>query len=174
MKLRIICILFLNIFINSFAQNNDHEYLSLLNEINVIVNDNFISPFKTNDVFIINDNYSGFGYKMNPFTGKFSYSILSVINCNVDENIYSMTDGIVKEIGYEEIGPIIIIEFKDIEIHYLLVRHIEIKEGDIIKKGQLIGKISSPYYHYGPALFLRLKYKEKWFDPILLLHEIIR
>jgi len=164
---------FASILTNIFYQENDN-YLLLLNEFNSLVNNNFISPFRNNNVRFVNNIYWGFGYKRNIFTGQIRFSNIGVILCNADEDIYSMTDGIITKIGYDEnINKIIIIQCDEIEIHYLLVEAINISEGDIIEKGQLIGKISSPYYSRGPALELRLKYKTEYFDPCLFLYEII-
>jgi murein DD-endopeptidase MepM/ murein hydrolase activator NlpD len=173
-KKLLLTVVFAGILTNIFSQENDN-YLVLLNELNSLVNNNFISPFRNNDVRFINDNYWGFGYKRNIFTGQIKFSNIGVILCNMDEDIYSMTDGVITKIGYDENpNKIIIIQYGKIEIHYLLVEAININEGDIIKRGQLIGKIKAPYYSRGPALELRLKYKTEYFDPYLFLYEIIQ
>jgi hypothetical protein len=171
---KIILIVFCScILLNIFSQEND-AHLALLNELNVLVNNNFVSPFMNKDIRFINDNYWGFGYKKYIFTGQIRFSNTGVILCNMDENIFSMTDGIITKIGFDEnINRIIVIKYGEIEIHYIMVQAININEGDIIEKGQFIGKITSPYYSRGPALELRLKYKTEYFDPYLFLYEII-
>jgi murein DD-endopeptidase MepM/ murein hydrolase activator NlpD len=173
MKILIINLLFIIMLGEAFAQNND-VYLDNYNEINDIIMENFMSPFKSSH--IINKGiHFRFGYNRNPFTGKIFYSTIGVFGCGLGENIYSMTDGVIKRIGFEDNwGSIIIIEYNDIEIHYLLVNSIAVKEGDMVNKGQFIGIVSSPYYSFGPALCLRIKYKENYFDPILLLDLIIK
>jgi hypothetical protein len=174
MKKLFIAVIFAGISMNIFSQYNE-DYLRLSNELNSLVNNNFISPFMNNDVRFINDNYWGFGYKKHIFSGQIRFSTIGVILCNMDEDIYSMTDGIITKIGYDENinSIIIVIQYGEIEIHYLSIESININEGDIIKRGQLIGKIKSPYRHSGPALELRLKYKAEYFDPYLFLYEII-
>jgi murein DD-endopeptidase MepM/ murein hydrolase activator NlpD len=172
-KKLLLAVVFASILTNIFSQENDN-YLLLLNEFNNLVNNNFISPFRNNDVRFVNNIYWGFGYERNIFSGQIRFSNIGVILCNTDEDIYSMTDGIITKIGYDENNSkLIIIQYGEIEIHYLLVEAININEGDIIERGQLIGKISSPYYSRGPALGLRLKYKTEYFDPYLFLYEII-
>jgi hypothetical protein len=169
----LLIIAFLSILTNISSQENDN-YLLLLNELNNLVNNNFVSPFKNNNVEFINNNYWGFGYKKHIFTGQIRFNNFGVILCNINEEIYSMTDGIIIKIGYNENSDrIIVIKYGEIEIYYLLVQAININEGDIIKRGQLIGKITSPYYSRGPTLELKIKYKEEYFDPYLLLFNII-
>ena len=85
-----------------------------------------------------------------------------------------MTDGMVVKIGYGDLGRVIIIRNNDLEIQYILVNPININEGDYIKKGQLIGQIDPPYREpYSPALLIRIKYKNEYFDPYLLLNRLI-
>ncbi|GHV54609.1 hypothetical protein AGMMS49579_15510 [Spirochaetia bacterium] len=174
LKKLVYIIIFINISSNIFSQE-DNNYLSLLKEFNDYVNENFISPFDNNNINFINDNYFGFGFKKNPFTNDIVFQYYSIFGCNIDENIYSMTDGIIINIDYKyDLGITITLKNNDLEINYILVKPININEGDIVKKGQLIGRITSPYFSYGPALLLRIEYKKYFFDPYLLLYEIIK
>ena len=160
-------IMFFFISFKVFSQeNNDNDnYLLLLNELNNYVENNFVSPFDSNTNIIIHYN--------NIFTNEIEFNNYSVINCNLNEYIYSMIDGTVEKIGYD-IGQLIIIKNDDLEIHYILVNPININEGDYIKKGQLIGKIGPSYRDpYGPAILIRIKYKDIYFDPYLLLNRLI-
>jgi murein DD-endopeptidase MepM/ murein hydrolase activator NlpD len=157
-----------------FSQENTNDYLTLLNEIDNYVKNNFISPFKNDGVEFFYNAYSGFGYKRNPFTGQIHFITDGVFGCNQNENIYSMTDGNIIRIGYSDMGRLIIIKSNDIEVQYSLIEPLNINEGDLIKKGQLIGRVCSPYLNaYGPALLLKIKYKGCYFDPYLLLYDII-
>jgi hypothetical protein len=154
-----------------FAQDNN--YLSLLIELDDYIENNFVSPFYTKNVKFLNDNLYGFGFKKNPFTNDIFFSNSGIISCDSDENIYSMDDGIIMEIGYNGSNIFILVKYNEIEIYYHCVSPININEGDKIEKRQLIGRISSPYYSYGPALIVKIKYKNQYFDPYFLLYNII-
>jgi murein DD-endopeptidase MepM/ murein hydrolase activator NlpD len=174
MAKKIFLIILFSVFVyNIFSQRNDN-YLALLNEASIYIENNFISPFDHNRIIFYNE-YWGFGYRRCPFTNEINYFYTAAFGCNIDDNIYSMTDGIITKIGYDtEINNIvIIIKHDDFEIHYFSVRGINLEEDETVKKGQLIGRISSPYYSIGPALILKIKYKEEYFDPHFLLTNVI-
>jgi hypothetical protein len=171
----ILFILSLTIFSNGIALAQD-THITLLTELSGIVWEHFGSPFwRKNNYTFLNSNVYGFGYKRNPFTGQFYFFNEGIIPCSSSNTIHSMTDGIVKEVGFIDSMYLgIIIEYNDIEIHYLQVRDTALAEGDAVYKGQQLGRISSPFYSFGPALLLRLKYKAAYFDPSLLLDFIIQ
>ena len=154
-----------------FAQ--DREYMSLLIEFDNYITNNFVSSFFSKNVKFINDNYNGFGFKRNIFTNNIRFSDSGTILCNIDEEIYSMVNGIIMEIGFNEPGQFILIKYDEIYVYYYCVNPININEGDIIEKQQLIGRISSPYYSFGPALIMKIFYKNHYFDPYFLLYNII-
>lgn len=155
---------------NLFSQD---DYILLLSEIDSYVTDNFVSPFRTKNVMFLNDNYTGFGYKKNPFSGTVWFSYSGYIFCNNYEHIYSMADGIILEIGYNDTGRFVLIKHNEIEVYYFNVSPMNINEGDTIEKGQLIGRINPPYINHHPALLLKIKYKNYFFDPYFLLEYII-
>ena len=171
MKKRIIFIV-LCIFSNIlFAQNND--YISLLRDIDLYISSNFVSPFFTKDIKFLNDYYFGFGFKRDPFTNHIRFSNSGIILCNIDENIYSMDNGIIMEIGYNESGRFVLVKYNEIEVYYYGIEPININIGDSIEKKQIIGKIAPPYRSYGPAIILKIKYKDCYFDPYFLLYYIV-
>jgi murein DD-endopeptidase MepM/ murein hydrolase activator NlpD len=148
-------------------ETNEYWY----NEVYEIIQNNFNVPIISEYKYMLNDNYRGFGYKINPFTGEIRYSTFGIICCQNNDKVFSMTNGIVKDIGFDSEGQFVIIEYDDFEIEYKLVESIDINIGSIVEKGQLIGRIHSPYYSFGPALFVRIKYKNIYLDPnILLIH----
>ncbi|MDR2922772.1 MAG: M23 family metallopeptidase [Treponema sp.] len=171
LRKHIFVLLFIFIPLISFAQ--DTKYMSLLKEVDYYITNNFISPFLNKDIRFINDNYWGFGFKRGIFTNNIIFSNSGVILCNIDENIYSMDDGIIIEIGYNEPGVFILVKHNEIYVYYYCVIPNGVNEGDTIKKGQLLGRISSPYYSIGPSLILKIKYKDYFFDPYFLLYGII-
>jgi hypothetical protein len=154
-----------------FGENSNYEIL--FNEIYCHVRDNFASPFDSNKIHFFHD--SEFGITKNQFSNKFMFQDFSIINCDVNENIYSMTDGKIKKIVYNGFSWTIIVRNNDIEIYYILLTPINIKEGNLVKKGQLIGNAKQPYsdQYDGAALILKIKYKKYFFDPYLLLYDII-
>jgi ribosomal protein L19 len=74
-----------------------------------------------------------------------------------------MTSGKVKNIIYDRM---IIIEYKDIEISYRDLDIDNIKVGDTIKKGQLLGKRKGldSRHNYFNGIMIRVKYKGAFFD----------
>ena len=179
MKKIIFLILFQVTIFEITAQSND-EYLILCNEINKIVDKEFILPVKDQEIHSIVDSFWGYGYKRDIFTDEIWFSNVGLFrfykpNCifGMPVNIYSMTDGIVENIFHNGIyGITIVIKFEEIEICYMLVLPIDnIQKGSTIKKGDLIGCIyrSSYYCAIGYGLMLNLKYKNYYFDLSLLL-----
>jgi hypothetical protein len=155
-----------------FAQDNN--YVLLLREVDTYIKNNFISPFLNRDIKYINNNYWGFGFKRDIFTDHIIFSNVGVILCNINESIYSMDDGIVIEIGYESSkGSFILIKHNEIYVYYYRIILNNINERDIIKKGQLLGKLIPSYQSIGPLFFIKIKYKEYFFDPYFLLFNII-
>jgi hypothetical protein len=154
-----------------FAQCDN--YVSLLKEADNYISNNFISPFLNKDIKFIHDSYWGFGFKRDIFTNDIRFSNFGVILCNVDEHIYSMDDGIVVEIGYDEDGFFVLIKYDEIYVYYYRVDDVNIKEGDTIEKGKLIGKIKRSYQSIGPLLILKIKYKDYYFNPYFLLDRIV-
>ena len=163
MKKFICFFIFLSIFHYIFSQNDD--YLKLYNEI---YNQNiFCSP--VDGVVVFNDNYHyGFGYKLSINDDEIYFSDSSIILGNENQDIYSICDGeiIHIEILYSSC-VFLVIKNNDYEIEYIGINIDEkLKIGDNVEKGQLLGKL---YFLVGRHLILRIKYKNYYFDPYLLL-----
>lgn len=143
--------------------------------VNNAINYHFISPFRGGKNIFYYENYSGIDNKVGLFTYEIKNFYTGIFGCGHNENIFSMSDGKVKEIGLDKVlGSVVIISYEDMEIHYLAVTSANISEGDIIKKGQLIGKVAPPYFDfYGPALYLRIKYNGTYYDKNSLLCRIM-
>ena len=163
MKKFIYILLFLFSLQYIFSQNDD--YLKFYNEIH---NQNdFCSPVDGVIVFIDNCNF-GFGYKLNIHNNEIVFSDSSIIAGNENQNIYSICDGeiIFIEILYNSC-VFLIIKNSYYEIEYVGLNINEyLKIGDTIKKGQLLGQF---YFLVGSELLLRIKYKDNYFDPYLVL-----
>lgn len=88
------------------------------------------------------------------------------------ESVFSMADGVVKEISMEEVlGNYIVIEHEDgITATYRFVEPVEnLKEGDHVTQGQVIATIAAAYgteYKDGTHLHLEMKRNGEHVDPM--------
>ena len=181
--MKIIFIIFLIfIKINLFAQisNDDNflarfdiEYSKLYNELFEIIKNDFQPPI-VGEILFSNNNFSGYAYGLlvDPFTGMIKFSNCSFLYCDENENIYSMTSGIIKNIILERM---VIIEYNGIELYY---RDLNIDDNIIVGNnvviGQLLGtrKGFDAYNNYFEGLILKIKYKEYFFDIGFIYHLI--
>jgi hypothetical protein len=159
-----------------FPQPIDENIL-LYNELKDILKENFVSPFNEEQIDIILDSYwYGFGYKFNEFTDEIWFSEVGLFGCKMDTPVYSMTDGIIKDISYIEIfgqmAKIVIIGYNDIIINYIGIEPNGIEIGDQINKGKLIGNINMKGLT-GYVLGLKIQYKNYILNPYLI-YEIIQ
>ncbi len=140
------------------------RYVDLYNEaLEEAWNAEFIPPLKdlTYSQIEIYSSYLGFGFKMNPFTGRIGFSRFFIIPSKLETEVYAMADGIVEEIGFMQA----IIKSKEFEICYVGIRTSDIKPGDSIQKGMCIGRVSTSGLSTGPVLLLSLKYKDVYLNP---------
>lgn len=88
------------------------------------------------------------------------------------ENVFSMADGVVKEVSMEEVlGNYIVIEHEGgITATYRFVEPVEnLKEGDAVTQGQIIATVAAAYgteYKDGTHLHLEMKQDGKHVDPM--------
>ena len=166
---KIIFIILCQIFIFEISPQENDEYLILYNEINKIVETDFILPVKNQRIEIINDYYWGFGHKIDIFNGEIMFLNSGHFLCNENAKIYSMTDGIIENIYYQaNYGFTIDIKFNEITISYMSVRTYNLQIGSKINKGEFIGTVNRhSVIHF--SFFIMIKYKNYYFDPGILL-----
>ncbi len=89
---------------------------------------------------------------------------------DIGDNIYAISDGIIKEQGYDNAkGNYVIIEHsKDFFTEYRHCSEILVKTEQSIKAGDIIAKLGTTGRSTGPHLSLTAKYKGENIDPILL------
>jgi murein DD-endopeptidase MepM/ murein hydrolase activator NlpD len=170
MKARTIIILCLSTNL-IYAQNNDEylDYINLYNEaLDIASSDEFIQPlnYLTCEYieFIARNNSYNFGLKIDPFTGYMRFVNTFIIPSQYETEVYSITDGVIKILEDK-----ITIKYKNFEVEYSGIKNLSLQENDIIKKGQLIGKITTNGYEKGPALILSIKYKNVHLNPYYFL-----
>ena len=172
---KIIIILLLYTFINNIFPNENIEFsdqyskviielLELYNDAKELIGDNL---FRMDSEYHIPFN---FGFRKNPFNGNFQYFdfITILVSSN---NVYSITDGEVVEIGYNQsFGNYLTIRYNDIYIDYGNLRLFNVQAGDIIDKGQILGEVSSRFGSIGVILNLRIVFRNIPLNPELLIN----
>ena len=160
--------------------NEEHfeNNLELYNEAISIIKNDFVSPLGEDQILImVNNEYGGFGYIVDPFINKIVFSDDGYFLCEYDSVIYSMCNGIVKDIYVDcrSVNFIIIEYSKDLEIYYIGITENDIKIRDSIMKGQLLGIKKHMYMRGGGDIMgkdyflMRIKYKGVFLNPYILL-----
>jgi len=157
MKIKIILVIFLINGYLSFSQNNMDELYMEAGEL------------LADTIFIMDDEYSVFnifGFYNNPFNNEIDFCDYIFINSNYNCSVYSITDGEVVEIGYDnEMNNYIKIKYNDFIIEYGNLINIIVNIGDSIIMGQIIGNgglLSEPY---GNGIKIRIQYKSVTINP---------
>lgn len=116
---------------------------------------------------------SPYGYRQDPFTGKQKFHSGVDLSANGD-NVYSMTHGTIKKIGFEKngYGNYITIESGDFEFIYAHLKTTIGSRGDIVKAGDEIGISGNTGRSTGEHLHLTIKNKCKTIDPYPILNYI--
>lgn len=116
---------------------------------------------------------SPYGYRKDPFTGKQKFHSGIDLSANGD-NVYSMTHGKIKKVGFEKsgYGNYITIESGDFEFTYAHLRTTIGSKGDSIKAGDEIGISGNTGRSTGEHLHLTIKNKGKTVDPDPILNYI--
>lgn len=113
-----------------------------------------------------------FGQKMNnPFTKKETIHQGIDIKAAEGIKILSTAGGKVKKISEEEgWGKLIIIDHGDgIESWYAHLKAFQVKEGEIVKQGQVVGYVGNTGYSTGPHLHFEIRQNGKSVDPLIYL-----
>jgi murein DD-endopeptidase MepM/ murein hydrolase activator NlpD len=97
---------------------------------------------------------SGFGYRKDPFTGRASFHDGIDITGDINDPIYAGADGFVVNTGSDSThGRNILIEHsKGMRTWYMHLSRIQVKIGERVTKGQVIGRLGSTGRSTGPHL----------------------
>lgn len=127
---------------------------------------NFANPIKEGSIT------SKFGYRISPITNK--YSLHSGLDIAAAENteIHSAYDGVVIKAEYHEInGNYIVIKHSDtLKTTYNHCNKLLVKEGEKVKKGDVIALVGATGYATGNHLHFEVLLNGKYINPLYVLN----
>ncbi|HEX7057755.1 MAG TPA: M23 family metallopeptidase [Bacilli bacterium] len=97
---------------------------------------------------------SGYGYREDPFTGRWGVHDGIDIGGNLNDPVYVTADGVVDYTGYDSyLGRYIVVKHENgIKTRYQHLNKILVKAGQKVKKGATIGRLGSTGRSTGPHL----------------------
>lgn len=106
-----------------------------------------------------------------PTLDQYKYNPAMLIQSDVNTPVLAAADGVVLEISSnEEIGEYVRIALgNEYELQYGQLKAIEMTEGQMVTKGQVIGYVSEPTKYYaveGNHLYLKMTEEQKAIDPL--------
>lgn len=126
---------------------------------------NFTNPIKEGNIT------SKFGYRISPITNK--YSLHSGLDIATAENteIHSAYDGVVIKAEYHEInGNYVVIEHSNtLKTTYNHCNKLLVKEGEKVKKGDVIALVGATGYATGNHLHFEVLLNGKYINPLYVL-----
>lgn len=126
---------------------------------------NFTNPIKEGNIT------SKFGYRVSPITNK--YSLHSGLDIAAAENteIHSAYDGVVIKAEYHEInGNYVVIEHSNtLKTTYNHCNKLLVKEGEKVKKGDVIALVGATGYATGKHLHFEVLLNGKYINPLYVL-----
>lgn len=147
-----------------------------------IINEQVIKPVVNTivKVGVKNPYYDGIAFLANPSKGGYLSSTFGEVRAtsvhkgidiakNLGENVNAALDGVVIKAGYNNggYGNLIIVEHENnMKTYYAHLNDIYVKQGDIVKKNDVIGAIGSTGNSTGPHLHFELRVDNKPVDPI--------
>lgn len=108
---------------------------------------------------------SGYGYRIDPFSGKrkFHYGT-DYRTCA--QNVYAMMPGRVRKIGYNKVlGNYIELDHGDFNVTYAHLHTVIGEKGDNVNAGQSVGISGNTGRSHGEHLHVAIRYKNKSVDP---------
>jgi len=106
-----------------------------------------------------------------PTLDQYKYNPATLIQSDVNTPVLAAADGVVEEISSnEEIGEYVLMALgNEYELQYGQLKAIEVTEGQMVEKGQVIGYISEPTKYYtveGNHLYLKMMAEKEAIDPL--------
>ncbi|MEB3100893.1 peptidoglycan DD-metalloendopeptidase family protein [Ferviditalea candida] len=114
---------------------------------------------------------SGFGYRVDPFTGRPGFHSGVDIGGNLNDPVYVTAEGIVETTGYDVFhGRNIIVKHANgIKTWYMHLNQILVTEGQKVGKGEVIGRLGSTGRSTGPHLHYQVVKRGKTVNPMAYL-----
>ncbi|PLV59139.1 peptidoglycan DD-metalloendopeptidase family protein [Thermotoga sp. KOL6] len=110
---------------------------------------------------------SGYGWRIHPITGKYSFHSGIDIAAPTGTPIFAAESGIVEFAGVNGgYGLMVKIKSSSYEHVYGHLSQIDVYEGQYVKKGQLIGRVGSTGLSTGPHLHFEIRVREKAVNPL--------
>ncbi len=116
---------------------------------------------------------SGFGYRTHPVHGNNQFHSGIDISVSYGSPVYATASGkVIRARSSQENGKYIVIKhINNITTVYLHLSSILVREGDFVKKGQIIGKVGDSGLATGPHLHYEVTYNGRPIDPLLFIIE---
>ncbi len=126
---------------------------------------NFANPIKQGSIT------SKFGYRISPITNKYSLHTGLDIAAPQNTKIYSAYDGVVVKSEYHKInGNYIVIKHSDnLKTTYNHCNKLLVKEGEKVKKGDVIALVGATGYATGNHLHFEVLLNNKYINPLYVL-----
>ncbi|AHH14256.1 M23 family metallopeptidase [Borrelia nietonii YOR] len=134
-------------------------------EMLFFLNSNFIFPLKR---FIIS---SDFGFRPDPFTGMGSFHTGIDLAASMNSLVYCASYGVVVVVDYNDsYGNFVVVEHKNsIKSLYGHLSSYIVRKGDILKTGDIIGRVGQTGRSTGPHLHFEILKKDAPVNPIKIL-----
>lgn len=114
---------------------------------------------------------SGFGYRKDPFTGRATFHAGIDIVGKLGDPVFSAAEGTIRETGNDSsLGRFIVIDhLGGLQSMYMHLKLIEVKEGDIVVRGEKIGLLGTSGRSTGPHLHFQILQKNEPVNPLKFL-----
>src|SRR5262249_50694788 len=111
---------------------------------------------------------SGFGYRTDPIDGGSAFHAGVDISGEIGDPVFAAGDGQVKEAGFDsERGNFIIIAHRNgLESWYLHLSKINVNQGDLVHRGDAIGKMGNTGRSTGPHLHFQIVLRNEPVNPL--------
>ncbi|QMU99507.1 peptidoglycan DD-metalloendopeptidase family protein [Borrelia sp. A-FGy1] len=147
-----------------YAKQPDLSFFSNT-EILFFLNSDFIFPLEK---FIVT---SDFGYREDPFTGRDSFHTGIDLAAPMGTLVFCSSYGVVVLVGYNDIyGNFVVVEHKNnIKSLYGHLNSYIVSKGDILKVGDIIGRVGQTGRTTGPHLHFEILKKDIPINPVKIL-----
>ncbi|WKC58295.1 M23 family metallopeptidase [Borrelia sp. P9F1] len=134
-------------------------------EMLFFLNSDFIFPLKK---FIVT---SDFGVRADPFTGVDSFHTGIDLAAPMDSLVFCSSYGVVVVVGYNDIyGNFVVVEHKNnIKSLYGHLNSYVVRRGDVLKTGDVIGRVGQTGRSTGPHLHFEILKKDTPINPVKIL-----